>query len=112
MQLINIGYYSRLAQLASLSSGLSSLLQSSLSNVSTMTDSLQKTELWLVNKENEMKNMLNFSFEKQPLSWQINEQETIYSMPSKLSVNIFDLITSSSSFQAPIDFDVHLLQST
>ena len=80
-----------------------------------MTDSLQKTELWLVNKETEVGNMLNFSFDKQPLSWQINEQSNIYSAPSKLSVNIFDLITSSSSFQPSTNsfgFDVHLLLST
>ncbi len=100
LYLINVGYYARLMHISANNPSKILNFEEFKSNVSQYANSLQKAEFWLVNKEVEYNNKINFTFNSSALSWQINEKSAIFSTSSSLSLSIFDLVTSSSSFDS------------
>lgn len=102
LYLINVGYYARLMHISANYPSKILNFDELKSNVSQYASNLQKTEFWLVNKEVEYDSKINFTFNSSALSWQINEKSAIFSTSSSLSLSIFDLVTSSSSFDSAI----------
>ncbi len=66
-------------------------------NITQLSSQLQKNQFVLVQYAlNAKDNKLTYN--KNPLSWTINQNSEISSSSSSLDVNVFDYITSSSHF--------------
>jgi hypothetical protein len=105
-QLVEINYFSRMKHLAYFYPTQMNEFQQYSNNISTLSSYLQKNQFSLV-QYGLQANDNKLTYNKNPLSWTINQNFEVSSSTTTLDVNVFDYITGASHFESAQKSDLN-----